>query len=93
MLILTIKKSSSSNSLISTSSQSINQGINENKPNKNNFRNLKNTNYIKRNHNSYTKGDVGSINKNNKNNSNITITEQYNKNVFFFFFLPLKIYI
>jgi len=89
MLILTIKKSSSSNSLISTSSQSINQGINENKPNKNNFRNLKNTNYIKRNHNSYTKGDVGSINKNNKNNSNITITEQYNKNVFFFFLFYL----
>ncbi|KAL6590854.1 hypothetical protein U3516DRAFT_674316 [Neocallimastix sp. 'constans'] len=50
------EKLSSTSSLVSSnSSQSINQGTTENKPIKNNLRNLKNTNYLKKNQNIHTK--------------------------------------
>ncbi|ORY50175.1 hypothetical protein LY90DRAFT_670804 [Neocallimastix californiae] len=69
------QKLSSTSSLVSSnSSQSINQGTTENKPIKNNLRNLKNTNYLKKNQNIHTKSEVGNLNKNNKNNSDISIS-------------------
>lgn len=54
---------------------------NENKSIKNNIRNFKSSNYIKKNHNNYIKIENGNFNKTNKNNSCISTTDKSNKNV------------